>query len=205
METAFGWLGQIFDAILRFVPRVLLVRETHEGIKFQTGRIVKVLKCTNGLPFPLMFLLFGLIPMIWFRRTGIHIYWPLVTEYEIVPIRRQTTNLVEQYLSTKDCKTVGVSGILVFEVYDVKKLLTRCYDYEDTIRDLALAAIKKVITSHTISSLQENSAEVDKELTEELKKELKIFGVKVIRVTLSDLAECKMLGHWGSIVNITNI
>ena len=203
MESAFGWIGQLFESLLDFIPSILLVRTTHEGVKFKTGNKIKIIKCNNGIPFPYIRLFMGFIPLLCFYRSGIHIYWPIFTECEIVPIKRQTTNLVEQYLCTKDGKTIGVSGILVYEVSDVEKLLTECYDYEDTIQDLALAAIKRVIMSHSLKYLQENHTDTDKELTVALRKELNRFGIKTIRVTLSDLSPCKMVGLWGSLVNIS--
>jgi len=201
MESAFGWIGQLFSSLLDLIPSLLLIKTTHQGVKFRTGNRVIVLTCNNGIYFPYIKLI-GCLPVLGFYRSGIHIYWPIVTECEIVPIKRQTTNLVEQYLCTKDGCAVGVSGILVYEVNDVEKLLTECYDYEDTIQDLALAAIKKVITSHSLEYLQKNHIDTDKELTLTLRKELNRFGIRTIRVTLSDLAPCKMIGIWGNMVNV---
>jgi regulator of protease activity HflC (stomatin/prohibitin superfamily) len=203
MESAFGWLGEIFNALLSLVPQIVLCRATHAGVKFQAGRTVRLLRPDNGVPFPCI-KWWKSFPYLWFQRTGVHVYWPLVTETEIVPVKRQTTNLVNQYLCTSDGSTIGVGGIIVYEVSDVEKLLTECYDYEDTIQDLALAAIKKVVTSHSITDLQKGNGKVDKELTLELRKDLSRFGVRTVRVTLSDLAPCRMVGHWGSVVSVEN-
>lgn len=202
MESAFGWLGEIFSTLLNFIPQITIVRATHAGVKFKAGRTVQVLRPDNGTPMPYWFLAFGWIPCLWLRRTGVHFYWPVVTECEVVPVKRQTTKLVEQYLCTTDERTLGVGGILVYEVADVEKLLTECYDYEDTIQDLALTSIKSVITSHSLKTLLLKSGEVDKELTKTLRSELRPFGVKTIKATLSDLTPCRMLGLWGSLVNI---
>ena len=204
MESAFGWLGEIFSTLLNFIPQIIIVRATHAGVKFKAGRTVKVLNPDNGIFMPYWALLFGWIPYLWFRRTGVHFYWPVVTECEVVPVKRQTTKLVQQYLCTADEKTLGVGGILVFEVSDIEKLLTECYDYEETIRDLALTSIKSVITSHRLDTLLQQSEEVDKELTKTLRSELRPFGVKTIKATLSDLIPCKMIGMWGNMVNIEN-
>ena len=78
METAFAWLGQIFDAILSFVPRVLIVRATHGGVKWRHGSQV--------------------ISML----SGLHVYWPLVTEIEIIVTARQTLSLPKQDEQKKD-------------------------------------------------------------------------------------------------------
>lgn len=204
MESAFGWLGEIFSTLLNFIPQIVIIRATHAGVKFKAGRTVKVLMPDNGIFMPCWLLLFGWIPCLWFMRTGVHFYWPVVTECEVVPVKRQTTNLSEQYLCTADKQTLGVGGILVYEVTDVEKLLTECFDYEDTIRDLSLTSIKSVVTSHSLATLLQKSDEVDKELTKTLKSELRMFGIKVIKATLSDLTPCRMLGLWGSLVNISS-
>lgn len=194
MEAALSWIGQIFDFFFSLLPTIFICRTTHEGVKFKTGDNVQVVRHDNGMFWPSFFGLPG-TPM--FRRCGLHFYWPIVTEYELVPIKRQTTNLVAQYLCTKDNKTVGVSGILVYEVSDVEKLLTECYDYEDTIQDIALVTIKQVIVQHDQRFILEHSEDLDKELTKVLREQLRRFGIKTIRCTLSDFAPCRVLAHWG--------
>jgi len=200
METAFGWLGEIFHALISLIPKLILIKTTHAGVKFKCGREIHVLQCDNGLPFIKKFSYKW--PFIKFHKTGVHLYWPVVTECIVVPVKRQTTNLVPQYLCTLDNKSIGVSGIVVYEIIDVEKLLTECFDYEDTIRDLSLASIKVVVTSYTLPDLQRQSDAVDKELTLELRKELSRFGIRTIRVTLTDLTPCRMIGLWGSAVTV---
>lgn len=190
MEAALGWLGDIIRTFIRVFPHIILVRATHAGVKFACGTDIIMITHLNGIRFP-RFSPFR------FTKTGIHFYWPLVTECEVVPIKRQTTNLEAQYLCTADNKTIGVSGILVYEIADVVKLLVETYDYEDTIRDLALAAVKEVIIKYDFKYLQEEGQTIDKELTKKLREQLKRFGVKTIRVTLSDFSQCKVLGLWG--------
>jgi len=34
---AFDWIGQIVEWLGRFVPRLLIVRSTHGGVKFRHG------------------------------------------------------------------------------------------------------------------------------------------------------------------------
>ena len=196
MEAALGWFGDIVRALLRLIPQVILVRSTYAGVKFRYGRDVLLLTHKNGMYLPRLSF-WAFLPYPRFQRTGIHFYWPLVTEHEIVPIKRQTANLVAQYLDTKDRKSIGCSGILVYDVSDVVKLLTECYDYEDTIRDYALAAIKDVIIQHTYDDMSTKAKEIDHQLTKTLRDQLKRFGIKTIRVTLSDFTQARIFGLWG--------
>jgi regulator of protease activity HflC (stomatin/prohibitin superfamily) len=164
MESVFGWLSDIFQAILSFFPRLVIIRSTHKLVKFVWGRNVVV--CNSGLS----------------------IYWPIVTEIDLIPVVRQTTNLNTQFLTTKDGYCLGVAAILIYEVDDVQKLLTHTWDYEDTIKDFCSAAVKRYVCSNNFNDLLESSVSNDKKLTKELGNDLKVFGIKVIKFTLTDLA-----------------
>jgi regulator of protease activity HflC (stomatin/prohibitin superfamily) len=164
MESVFGWLSDIFQAILSLFPRLVIVRSTHKLVKFIWGKHVVV--CNSGLS----------------------IYWPVVTEIDLIPVVRQTTNLNTQFLTTNDGHCLGVGAILIYEVEDVKKLLTHTWDYEDTIKDFCSAAVKRYICSNSFNQLLDSSVANDKKLTKELGQDLKCFGIKVIKFTLTDLA-----------------
>jgi regulator of protease activity HflC (stomatin/prohibitin superfamily) len=180
----FSIIGEVLRSLLKVVPKLIIVRTTHEGIKFKYGSTVTKITSNNGL---------GL-----YRKTGIHVYWPLITEVEIIPIRRQTADLHSQYLSTKDNTTIGLSGVLVYEIADVEKTLTACYNYEETIPEIALAAIKKVVITYDFKYLQENGDLVDKHLTKEMRGFLRPYGVRVVSVCLSDFSKCRVLALWGA-------
>lgn len=162
METALGWLGDIFRFLLSLIPRIIIVRATEGGVKFVHGWKIVVLK------------------------PGLHLYWPLVTEVDVVQVKRQTVDLVPQCLTTLDGICISVSGILIYEITDVKKLLTECMDYDKTIQDHCLAAIKYVVCRNTFKFLQTSQIETDKMLTAQLRHMLRRFGVKTIRITLGD-------------------
>lgn len=200
METAFGWIGQIFGFILNLIPHIQLVNAVHEGVKFKSGRFIIPIKCDNGTWIPYLDFKSRKIPALKWYRSGVHFYFPLVTECQVVPVKRQTTNLVVQNLLTKDSNRVSVSGILVFEVKDSVKLLTECWDYEDTIRDLCLTAIKKVVVSNNLEDLTD--VKMDKILTQQMRKELNPYGVAVIKMTLSDVVDCQMIGHIGTAISL---
>lgn len=187
-------LSQFFNFIISFLPRYTIVKTTHAGVKFVRGNNVVELNSSNGIYFPV----FSRSRLIDFQKSGIHIYWPIVTEVIQVPIKRQTTKLDKQILTTKDNQTILVAGIVVYEVDDVTKLLTETWDYDDTIKDYATVCIQKTITTNNFSDIQNIN------LNEELRKNLKPFGIKVIRVNLCDCATGRALLHMG-INHETNI
>jgi len=177
MEAALGWLGEIANALIRVFPILVIIRSTHRGVKFSGGKTPKVMS------------------------PGLHILWPLITEYEIVPVVRQTAALATQYLETKDGFQVGVGGMVVYEVDDALALLTECWDHEETINDLASAAIKKAITTNDYGFFANSPRESDVSLGQILRKDLKRFGIKTVRFTLTDFTKARIFAHWG--LNVT--
>lgn len=180
-------LSQFFGFIISFLPRYTIIKTTHAGVKFARGNNVVELNSNNGIFLPV----FSWPGLIYFKRSGIHIYWPLITEFVQVPIKRQTTKLEKQILTTKDGMTILVTGIVVYEVEDVVKLLTETWDYDDTIKDYATVCIQQTITTNNFIDIQNIN------LNEFLRKNLKPFGIKVIRVNLCDCATGKALLHMG--------
>jgi regulator of protease activity HflC (stomatin/prohibitin superfamily) len=171
METAFAWLGQIFDAILRFVPRILIVRATHGGVKWRYGSDV----------YPLM--------------PGLHVYWPLVTELEVIVTARQTLALLKQVLMTKDNKKVVVGIVVVYKIRDVVQAIGKTnWDVDTTINDITQAAVVSVIARHTLQELLDMvmTDALNDALTKATRRELRQFGVFVSRCKLTDFADCQV-------------
>jgi regulator of protease activity HflC (stomatin/prohibitin superfamily) len=171
MVEIFGWLGAFPNFIISLFPHIVIVRSTHMGVKFKHGSEEVVLE------------------------PGIHWYWPVVTECEVVAVKYRTTNLPAQYLETKDGRKVGCGGIVTYGIDDIRAALCECWDYEDVIADKSLAAIKHVVTTNPYDYFKGSDA--DKRLTTRLQRELKDYGIEVSRVQLSDFAESRMLAVWG--------
>ena len=93
MESAFAWLNQLIETFYRFFPHILIVRATHGGVKWVRGKNIKPLS------------------------PGLHIYWPLTTEVEVLVTARQTLAIPDQVLATKDGKKVVVKTLVVYKCF----------------------------------------------------------------------------------------
>ena len=197
MDVALGWLGEIARFIMKLCPHLVIIKTTDEALKWVNGCDEVLLTSRNGCKtfFPRMS---NSWPFFARKRTGLHWYLPVVTELCVIPVRRQTLNLEDQYLTTKDSKSVGVGGILVYEVKDTRVLLTSCEDYEDAIKDISLAVIKRVVTTKDFQWFVDNPHDADKLLTRSIRAELNSFGIRTKRCTLSDFCLIRPLGLWGS-------
>jgi len=169
------WLNDIIQALLQFFPRLAIVRATHGGIKWKWG--YKVVEMKPGWRW----------------------YWPFTTEIEIVVVARQTLDLPPQALMTKDMKQVAVGGVVVYRISDVVQAIgERNWDVEGTLSAIAQAAIVEVVTKWTLSDLLEHvSGEVEEELTEACRKQLRQFGVFVARTALNSCSQTTSINILG--------
>lgn len=165
-------LGQFLTAILGVIPRLVIVRTTHRGIKFRFGKHPKEM------------------------GPGLYVYWPVVTQIEILPVARQTNSLPNQVLMTKDKQTIVVSG---FVVYTVKNMLlaygSMNYDVGLTLDDVARSALVEIVSMKTLDEMQ---AGIASEFTQLCRRRLKQYGIGVHKASLTDLCPCRvyrLVGH----------
>ncbi len=169
METAFAWIGWIVEWLGKLIPRILIIRHTHAGVKFVWGSRVKRM------------------------GPGVHIYWPVVTEIEVYPTARQTHNMVTQTLTTKDGQSVVVGIVVIYEINDIVAALSNNWDVGDTLSDVPQMAVVKVVNGWNYADLRaELTGKVEAELTRETKHKLKSFGVKVERCGITDFSPCRV-------------
>ncbi len=166
----FSWLSDIFNAILKFIPRPVIVRATHGGVKWRFGKFVKEMK------------------------PGWHWVWPLTTDWEIIVTARQTNHQPGQALVTRDKKQIVASVLVVFSVKNIVQAIgEQNWDVGTTVNDITQAAAVEVITKWSLDDLLENvSGKVKEDLTEEVRKQLRMFGVYVHKVCLTELAPCRV-------------
>jgi regulator of protease activity HflC (stomatin/prohibitin superfamily) len=166
MGAAFEWIGKIIEWFGLFIPRRVIIATTHAGVKWVRGKTVVTL------------------------GPGIHFYWPILTELNTYPTARQATDLRTQTLLTTDGKTIAVGGIIVYEIKDIEAILAHTYDPEQTIKDISLSAIHDVLV--TMSSIdirtETELGTLNLRLRKRVRRELTKYGVKVLKVALTDFA-----------------
>lgn len=167
MEAAFAWIGKLADFVGSLLPRLLIVKSTHRGVKYVFGSQLVALD------------------------PGVHVYWPIVTEIEVCAVVRQVLNLKSQILETKDGHTVVAGGLVVYEINDAQTFLADNENSFETIDDVATAAIRKVVISSTLDELREGRAKLDNRLSRETQKLLRVFGVSVEYARLTDFARVR--------------
>ncbi len=172
MESAFAWLNQLVQTFYRFLPHILIVRATHGGVKWVWGKKVKPL------------------------NPGLHVYWPLTTEVEVLVTARQTLAIPDQVMVTKDGKKVVVKTLVVYKIPDPVRAIGKLnWDCDTTINDLTQSAVVRVVATHDYDEIMAGIRDesLTKTLTKETRRELRQFGVHVTRCKLVDFADCNLL------------
>ena len=162
-------MGGFFDSLLAFlremweqVRPVVIIAQYERGVVLRLGRYSRTLD------------------------PGLHWLIPLFESVLSCNVVTQTMNLPSQSITTKDGKSIVVSGVTKYLVEDAKALLLDVWSARDAMNDVTLGAIQRVLSDRTWDEIRKGDCA--KEITNAVRGEVKKWGVKVDRVTLSDLA-----------------
>ena len=174
MDKAFGWIGEIFQTLLRVIPWLVIVPATHRGIAFVRGFRVK--------EWP----------------PGLHWYWPVVTTYKLIVVVRQTVRIQSKVIMTKDLKTVTVGALVTYHINDVVAAGVHIADLQSDVIERSQAAILAAVSRNTIESVQSDRLAFNQELTERVGEVLNGYGVEIHQAQLTEFAPCTALAINGN-------
>lgn len=171
MESALAWIGQIAAWIGQWIPRWNILDTTEGAIKYVGGK--RVVVC----------------------GPGVHFFWPARTTWVAYPTARQTDRLETQTMETKDGKTFIVAGTITYSVTDLAALVTTTHSPTTTIVELAASAVHDICCDFTWDELQteQRKGTLKTKLRNEAVKQLDDYGVKVIKMQLTNLARCRVI------------
>jgi regulator of protease activity HflC (stomatin/prohibitin superfamily) len=157
----------VLKGFFTFILKPIVIRTTHKGVHFVGGKTIKILD------------------------SGFHWYFPFYSEIDVHPVVRQTTKLPPQALMTLDGEEIAASAVIVYEFIDIEKAFAQSWDIEDTIRDIAMVAVKKVIVKEEAKNLWKNQNRLDNELETELRSGalVKDFGISIFNAYYTDLSK----------------
>jgi regulator of protease activity HflC (stomatin/prohibitin superfamily) len=174
VEKAFGWLGEIFQTILKLLPWLVIVPATHGGVAFVRGHRVKEWK------------------------PGLHWYWPVVTTYKLMAIVRQTQMIQSKVVMTKDLRTVTVGALVTYFVDDIVAAISKIADLPSDIMERSQGAILAQVSESTLEEIQADRMGFNYKLTERVGSALNGYGVRILQTQLTEFAPCRafsLSGH----------
>lgn len=160
---------KLIDFLIEIIDKVIpffVINQYDEGVLLRRGLFVK--KVTGGIYFKI----------------------PFLDEVVSQTVVMTTMQLPAQSLYTKDKKHIVVKAIIKYSVEDVKTLLLETWDAVDAISDTTQGIIKDEIMD---LRLEEITKDTDKSITAKAKKEAKRWGIKIEKVTFTNLGEIKSI------------
>ena len=153
---------KLISLIQQFIHELLpifIIDEWEEAIILRNGKYIKTVK--PGLYFKIPF-----FDSVW-KHTVI----------------TQSIDIPPQSITTADGENVVVKGIIRFSIIDIKTFLTTITKPQDVLTDTTGGMIREIIED----TRWVNIIDIDKRLTSEVGKFVKKWGIKVEKVTLTDL------------------
>lgn len=156
----------MFDKLITLIQEFIhdlvpffIVNEWEQGIMLRAGKFNKVL-------MPGLYVKIPFLDSVW--------------KYTVIT---QSIDIPPQSTTTADNYNVVVKGIIRYSIFDIKSFLMNINQPADVLTDTTGGMIREIIEN----TRWENLVDVDKRLTREVGTFVKKWGIKVEKVTLTDL------------------
>lgn len=171
----FSWLSDIFNGILKFIPRPVIVRATHGGVAWRFGKYIREMK------------------------PGWRWIWPLITDFEIIVIARQTNKMPVQTIETKDEHSVSIGMFIVYRINDVISAIgEKNWDTDTTVNDISQGGLVETCSKFNYTELRDElTTTVAKNLTDQCKRNLKKYGILVESCSFYTFSKTKVQTIFG--------
>jgi regulator of protease activity HflC (stomatin/prohibitin superfamily) len=121
---------------------------------------------------------------------GFHWKIPFMDEVSTCHTSTETITVSTQSLTTMDNHNIVVGAVVKCSISDAEKYIIKVKDVSNAISDVAQSKIKGIVMGKT---WEECRGDIDKEITEQVKKEASKWGIKVEYVTITNLAIIKTI------------
>lgn len=156
----------MFDKLITLIQQFLddlnpifIIDQWEEAVVLRNGKFLKTVK-----------------PGLYCKRPFFDSVW----KHTVIT---QSIDIPPQSVTTADNKNVVVKGIIRFNITDIKSFLTTITKPEDVLTDTTGGMIRDIIEDTAWVDI----VEIDNRLTTEVAKFVKKWGIKVEKVTLTDL------------------
>jgi regulator of protease activity HflC (stomatin/prohibitin superfamily) len=127
---------------------------------------------------------------------GFHWKYPLIEEAFTESTVVTTLRLPPQSLTTQDGVGVVVKAIVKYQIRDLRPYYTEIWDQVDVLADVTMGAIHDAVQILTHDDLMHTPP--DRQVLEEVRKQVNRYGFKVDNITFTDLAQVmsiRLMGH----------
>ena len=127
------------------------------------------------------------------RVVNAGIAWHLpfeIDEINVINVKPSVMELDEQVLTTKDGKKIILSAVLLWSIFDVKKVFLDVEDASDTLAEIAVGFIHEYVEVADWEYIRTPDFRTD--LKGVIQKTARKFGITVSTVKFKDLAETRV-------------
>ncbi len=152
--------------------REVIIKDTHRGLFYQDGKLVKVLEAGRyEIPRP--------INLPFLRRPKVEIV--------LVDMRERDLTIKGQEILTADKVAIRVSIIVQFRVTDPRAALHQVENYEDRIYSDVQLAARRSLASMALEDILTNRNRLSEDILRDVKEAAGNYGVAIIRADVKDL------------------
>ncbi len=153
---------KLIDLIVTFIHDILpwkIVDQWEQGVHLRTGKFVRIV------------------------NPGLNWKIPFFDQILTTPVITQTVNLSPQTVTSVDEKSVVLSSIVRYHIYDVEKFLLGVMHANDVLVDTTQGIIRDVVEGSKWDDLYD----LGKVVTPEVNHQVEEWGIKVEQVSFPDL------------------
>jgi regulator of protease activity HflC (stomatin/prohibitin superfamily) len=153
---------KLIDLIVTFIHDILpwkIVDQWEQGVHLRTGKFVRIV------------------------NPGLNWKIPFFDQILTTPVITQTVNLSPQTVTSVDEKSVVLSSIVRYHIYDVEKFLLGVMHANDVLVDTTQGIIRDVVEGCKWDDLYD----LGKVVTPEVNNQVEEWGIKVEQVSFPDL------------------
>jgi regulator of protease activity HflC (stomatin/prohibitin superfamily) len=157
----------------RLARREVIIKNTHRGLRYEDGVLVRVLDAgRHVLP--------GRLSLPFLRRR------PRV-ELVLVDVRERELTIKGQEILTSDKVAIRVSIVVQFRVTDPAAALQQVAEYEDRLYSDVQLAARRSLASMTLEDILTNRTRLSEDILADVLGAAAGYGVQILRADVKDL------------------
>lgn len=172
-----SWLSDLAYFLASFIPHLVIIRSTHEGVRFRLG-----------VPYHI-------------EGGRLIMYWPIVTQLVILPKIRQTTESAPIYVTTFDDQVIAISVAVVYRISDVFLAVTETWDIYSVIDDVTETTLSSLVSNTTFDDICKDIESFNAIITREIRAALKVYGIDTEYVQTVNFSRCMVLRNIGDVLS----
>ena len=152
--------------------REIIIKDTHRGLLYQDGVLVRVLEAGRDV-----------LP----RHVDLGVYRTPNTEVVLVDVRQRDLTIKGQEILTADKGAIRVSIIVQFRVTDPRAAKHAVEDYEDRLYSDVQLAARRSLVSTSLEEILTNRTRLSEDILRDVQESASTYGVAIYRADVKDL------------------